>query len=122
MTPFQHGAQIEASWVRIPVPRKRVKSSTVDNPWKVKRTPASFLFIFGVLQTNNSIFTTNQCKKCPSSIWHSGLNPQPFKHKSSPITTRPGLPPPKRTLFYWRELCQFFILCTLKRVRLLIRS
>ena len=31
--------------------------------------------------------------KCPSSIWHQDLNPQPFEHESSPITTRPGLPP-----------------------------
>ena len=30
---------------------------------------------------------------CPSSIWHRDSNPQPFEHESSPITTRPGLPP-----------------------------
>ena len=29
---------------------------------------------------------------CPSSIWGRDLNPQPLKHESSPITTRPGLP------------------------------
>ena len=26
--------------------------------------PASFLFIFGLFQTNNTIFTINQCEKC----------------------------------------------------------
>ena len=26
--------------------------------------PASFSFIFGLFQTNNTIFTTNQCEKC----------------------------------------------------------
>ena len=31
--------------------------------------------------------------KCPSSIWRQDSNPQPFEHKSSPITTRPGLLP-----------------------------
>ena len=29
---------------------------------------------------------------CPPSIWRRDLNPQPLKHESSPITTRPGLP------------------------------
>ena len=32
-------------------------------------------------------------KKCPFSIWHRDFNPQPLEHKSSPIITRPGLPP-----------------------------
>ena len=32
-------------------------------------------------------------KKCPSSIRPRDSNPQPFKHESSPIATRPGLPP-----------------------------
>ena len=27
-------------------------------------SPASFSFIFGLFQTNNTIFTTNQCEKC----------------------------------------------------------
>ena len=30
---------------------------------------------------------------CPSSIWHRNSNPEPLEHESSPITTRPGLPP-----------------------------
>ena len=32
-------------------------------------------------------------KKCPTSIWHWDSNPQPLKHESPLITTRPGLPP-----------------------------
>ena len=31
--------------------------------------------------------------KFPSSIWATDSNPQPFVNESSPITTRPGLPP-----------------------------
>ena len=30
---------------------------------------------------------------CSSSIWRQDLNPRPLKHESSPISTRPGLPP-----------------------------
>ena len=56
--------------------------------------PASFSFIFGLFkQTNSSIFTTNICEKCPSSIRCWDLNPRPLEHESSPITTRPGLHP-----------------------------
>ena len=55
-----------------------------------------FFVYFQSFQTNNTIFITNQCQKlskCPSSIRFWDLNPQPFKHESSPITTTPGLPP-----------------------------
>ena len=31
--------------------------------------------------------------QCTSSKWHRDSNPQPFKRESTPITTRPGLPP-----------------------------
>ena len=57
-------------------------------------TLASFTFYFQYFQTNNTIFTTNQCEKmskCASCIRHQDSNPQPFEHESSPITTRPGL-------------------------------
>ena len=50
-------------------------------------TPASFSFIFGPFQTNNTIFTTNICEKCPSSIQCRDLNPQPSEGESLPITT-----------------------------------
>ena len=35
----------------------------------------------------------NQCEKCPFSIQYQDSNPQPLKHESTNITTRPGLPP-----------------------------
>ena len=38
-----------------------------------------------------TIFTTNKCEKCPSSIWCRDSNSRPLEHESPPITTRPGL-------------------------------
>ena len=48
-----------------------------------------------LFQTNNKIAKISECGKmsCPSSIWRWDSNPQPLKHESSPITTRPWLPP-----------------------------
>ena len=40
-----------------------------------------------------TIFTTNKCEKCPSSIWCRDSNSRPLEHESPPITTRPGLTP-----------------------------
>ena len=52
--------------------------------------PASNLFVyFWPFQTNNAIFTTNKCEKCPSSIQCWYFNPRPPEHESSPVTTRP---------------------------------
>ena len=60
----------------------------------IKRAnPGNFFVYIGPFQANNTIFTTNQCEKCPSSIQCWDLNPHPFEHESSPITSRPGLPP-----------------------------
>ena len=55
--------------------------------------PGLFFVYFRSFQTNITIFTTNICEKCPSSIWCRDSNPRPLEHKSLPITTRPGLPP-----------------------------
>ena len=52
-----------------------------------------FLFIFGLFRQTLQIFRTNICENFPSSIWCRDLNPQPLEGESSPITTRPGLPP-----------------------------
>ena len=41
-------------------------------------TPASFFVFFGLFK--QTIFTTNQCEKCPSGIRRRDLNPQPLKH------------------------------------------
>ena len=65
-----------------------VFSSKVLLKWTI---PGLFLFIF--VFSNNTIFTSNQREKCPSSIRRRDSNPRPFKHELSPITTRPGLPP-----------------------------
>ena len=57
-------------------------------------TPTSFSFIFGLFKQNHYNFLQQiNVKKCPSSIRRWDSNPQPFEHDSSPITTRPGLPP-----------------------------
>ena len=55
--------------------------------------PGLFFVYFWSFQTNNTIFTSNQYKKCPSSIQNWDYKPRPLEHESSPITTRPGLPP-----------------------------
>ena len=56
-------------------------------------TPASFVY-FRSFQTNIvTIFTTNKCEKCPSSIWCRDSNSQPSDYESPLLTTRPGLPP-----------------------------
>ena len=36
----------------------------VKSPQLINLSPASFSFIFGLFQANNTIFTTNQCEKC----------------------------------------------------------
>ena len=46
-----------------------------------------------------SVFSNKQDQQinvkmsCPSSIQCRDMNPQPLKHESSPITSRPRLPP-----------------------------
>ena len=67
--------------------------TTVSYKWA---NPGLFFVYFWSFQANNTMFTTNQCEKlskCPSSIQCQDSNPQPYKYESSPITTRPGLPP-----------------------------
>ena len=51
--------------------------------------PASFSFIFCLFQTHITIFTTNKCEKCPSSIRCQDSNSRPLGHESPPITTTP---------------------------------
>ena len=68
--------------------------------------PGLFLVYFLSFQSKNTIFSTNQCEKmskCPFSIWHQDLNPQPYKHESSPINTRPWLPP--HIIIFWSFYC-----------------
>ena len=65
----------------------------ISNKWA---NTGLFFVYFRSFQTYNTIFTTKQYEKMSkgqSSIWRRDWNPQPFEHESSPITTRPGLPP-----------------------------
>ena len=53
---------------------------------------SSFLFIFWSFQTNNNFLQQINVKNVmPVQLRYS--NPQPLEHESSPMTTRPGLPP-----------------------------
>ena len=57
--------------------------------------PQPLFLLFLVLSCKQDIFYSKsmwKMSKCPSNIWRRDSNPQPFKHESSPITTRPGLP------------------------------
>ena len=54
--------------------------------------PASFSFIFGLFK-QTIIFLQQINVKCPSSIRYRDSNPRPLDRESTPITTRPGLPP-----------------------------
>ena len=55
--------------------------------------PGLFFIYFWSFQANYTNFTTIDVKKCHDHIRCRDLNPQPLKNESSPITTRPGLPP-----------------------------
>ena len=61
----------------------------MGQPWPL------FLSYLRSFQSNDTIFTANQCEKmsCPSSIQLEDLNPLPLEHESPPITTRPGTRP-----------------------------
>ena len=49
--------------------------------------PGLFFVYFRSFQTNNTIFTTNQCEKCPSCIRRWDSNPRPLERESPSITT-----------------------------------
>ena len=53
--------------------------------------PRLLFRLFSSFQANITIFTTNKCEKCPSSIQCWDSNPQHLEIESPPITTRPGL-------------------------------
>ena len=59
-------------------------------------SPASVFFYFRSFQANNVVLTK---MSCPSSISCQDSNPWPLEHQSSPITTRPGLPPYSEFIF-----------------------
>ena len=47
--------------------------------------PGLFFIYFWYFLANNTIITTNQSEKCPSSIGHQDLNPQPFDNEFKSI-------------------------------------
>ena len=71
--------------------------------------PGLFLVYFRSFQTNIvTIFTTNKCEKCPSSIRCQDSNSQPSDYESTHLTTRPGLPPIVKLKF---QLSNSFVTC-----------
>ena len=92
-----------------------------------KGQPSLFSNYFRSFQTNNKIFTTNQCEKmsCPSSIRGRDSNPRPLEHEPPPITTRPGHPSNlnKILLYLWNaavSMQQVVLLSKCLRLRLTI--
>ena len=71
-------------------------------------TPASFSFIFGHFEQTIQFLQQINVKKCPSSKWRWDLNPQPFQHELSTITTRPGLLPLNFNLYTAPETRIYF--------------
>ena len=63
--------------------------------------PWPLFHLFSSFQTHITIFSTNKCEKCPSSMWCQDSNSQPMEHESPPIITRPGLPPKNSILLLW---------------------
>ena len=55
--------------------------------------PRLLFHLFSVFSLKHFNFSTNQCEKCPSSIWCWDANPQPSDYESPPLTIRPGLQP-----------------------------
>ena len=56
-------------------------------------TPASFIVYFQSFRTSIiTVFTTNICDNCPSTISCQNSNPRPLERESLPINTSPGLP------------------------------
>ena len=72
--------------------------------------PGLFFIYFWSFQTYiNTILQLINVKKCPSSIQRWDSNPRPYKHESSPITTRPGLPPMMLLVFIANHLLRYIM-------------
>ena len=83
-----------AIWIRSPASENQVsvENSDILGNCFLKEPSRRLFYLFSSLQTNITIFTTNICKKCPSSIRCWDSNPQPSIHEFLPITTVPGVP------------------------------
>ena len=97
--PALHNSTLPRSYCSIELPpgnetlREEFRSRSFGSFLKRWVNPGLIFVYFRSFQTNNTTFTTYKCETCPSSIWRQDLNPRPLEHVSSPITTRPGLPP-----------------------------
>ena len=57
-------------------------------------TPASFSFIFNLFRQTTEFYNKSMWKNVMSIQYMApGFEPRPLEHESSPLTTRPGLPP-----------------------------
>ena len=72
--------------------------------------PGLFFVYFQSFHSNITIFTTNQCEKCPSSIRHWALNSQPSDYQSPPLATRPELPPYSLKCLKWTKSKEILII------------
>ena len=82
-----------------------VQCSVASKVIFLKKWANSFSFIIGLFKKTIQFLQQMNVKKCPSNIWRWDSNPQPFEHESSPMTTRPALPPSKVIL------CVTFVAC-----------
>ena len=72
-------------------PKQQIHELNFECFFKKMGQPGLFFVYFRSYQTNFTIFTTNNCEKCPSSIRRRESNPRPLVRESLPLTTRPGL-------------------------------
>ena len=88
-TRFEHAT----SWSSVFYHNHKTGDFTLLSFLKKMGQPRPLLsFSFGLFkQTSIQFLQQINAKKCPSSIRCCDLNPRPYKHESSPITTRPGL-------------------------------
>ena len=76
------------------VQREKTTKRVISQGFFLKKGhPRTLFHLFSSFQTNITIFTTNKGENYPSNIWRWDSNPQPLKHESPPVTTRPWLPP-----------------------------
>ena len=72
--------------------------------------PRPLFNLFLSFQTHITNFATNRyVKKYPSSIHCWDSNAQPLEHESTPITTRPGLPPIQTLTFRYLLEWDFYL-------------
>ena len=73
---FEPGA---AGWLAQTKPRSYTGHPLLFQLFLNGPSPASFSFIFGLFQTNNTIFTTNICEKMSIQYMVPGFEPMTFR-------------------------------------------